>query len=138
MAMQLQNERVPALGFDDPADGSEQDRIETWLAALQAIDDALGRTRNVVRVPCRIMLQSLPPTLRGSRWGAGPVPEAVVELEPWELLDKIRAGRVTYPLRRLRPDLPEGWVSEKGEAELELDVAELRTVLPPHLAARIG
>lgn len=137
MAMQFRGQREPALGFDDPADGSAQDRMETWMAALQAIDEALGRTRNVVRVPCRMVLKHLPPAMRGSRWGDGPIPEVVVEFEPWELLNKIRSGRVVYPLRRLRPDLPEGWVMREGEVDLELDARELTHFLPPHLAAQI-
>lgn len=137
MAMHFRGQRGPALGFDDPADGSTQDRIETWMAALQAIDEALGRTHNVVRVPCRMVLDRIPPALRGARWGDGPMPEVVVEFEPWELLTKIRAGRVVYPLRRLRPDLPEGWVKREAEADLELDANELTSILPPHLAAQI-
>lgn len=122
----------------EAAGGPDGGSVEAWIAALKIIDDALGRARDVASVPCDVILRSLPPALRGPRWGSSPAPQGIVELDSWELLEKIRSGRVVYRLDRIRPDLPAGWTAPGHDDEVELDPAALEPFLPSYLVRDKG
>ncbi len=123
-------DRAP-LNLDNEADQS----LDSLLEVFWTIEDALGSYRNVVRLPAALFLEALPPRLRGPKWGTEPLPEIVVEVDPWDLMCKIKLGRVTYPVARIIHDLPPGWMLDEPGACIELDQAKVIAALPEHLRA---
>ena len=119
-------------------DAEESQSLDSLVQVFWMIEDALGDYQNVVRLPCRLFLAALPPSLRGPRWNATEFPEVVVEVDPWDLLCKIKMGRVTYPLARILADIPTGWMAGPPDAEVPLDTAEVIASLPESLRAALS
>lgn len=127
---------VPTLDLDLDAEGS--DSLDSLVKVFWTIEEALGDDRNVVRLPCRLFLENLPESLRGPRWTTAGFPEVVVDVDPWDLLCKIKMGRVTYPLARILADIPAGWMCGAPDAEVPLDTAKVLAALPEHLRATLA
>ncbi len=127
---------APTLDLD--LDAEESDSLDSLVKVFWTIEEALGDDRKVVRLPCRLFLENLPEPLRGPRWSAAGFPEVVVEVDPWDLLCKIKMGRVTYPLARILADIPAGWMSGAPDAEVPLDAAQVLAALPEHLRAALA
>ncbi|MCX7818057.1 MAG: hypothetical protein N2652_02445 [Kiritimatiellae bacterium] len=126
--------RRPELDLD-LEDGGES--LDSLVRMFWTIEEALGDSQNVVRLPSRLFLENLPEELRGPRWRPDLFPAVVVEVDSWDLLCKIKMGRVTYPLARIIHDLPPGWVVGAPDAELVLDLAGVLEVLPTHLREKL-
>lgn len=127
---------TPTLDLD--LDAEESDSLDSLVKVFWTIEEALGDDRNVVRLPCRLFLENLPEPLRGPRWTAEGFPEVVVEVDPWDLLCKIKMGRVTYPLARILADIPAGWMSGAPDAEVPLDTVKVMAALPDHLRSAMA
>jgi len=120
---------APALDLDD----DEPESLDSLVSMFWTIEDALGGDDNIVRLPCRLFLEDLPAPLRGPRWSVSDFPEVVVEVDSWDLLCKIKMGRVTYPLVRIQADIPDGWMSGPPDAEIPLDIEKVKAALPVEL-----
>ncbi len=126
--------RRPELDLD-LVDGGES--LDSLVRMFWTIEEALGDGQNVVRLPARLFLENLPEELRGPRWRPDLFPAVVVEVDSWDLLCKIKMGRVSYPLARIIHDLPAGWVVGAPDAELVLDVPQVIRVLPDDLREKL-
>ncbi len=126
--------RRPELDLD-LEDGGES--LDSLVRMFWTIEEALGDSQNVVRLPARLFLENVPEELRGPRWRADMFPAVVVEVDSWDLLCKIKMGRVSYPLARIIHDLPAGWVVGAPDAELVLDIPSVVRMLPDHLREKI-
>ncbi|MDZ4198913.1 MAG: helix-hairpin-helix domain-containing protein [Kiritimatiellia bacterium] len=100
---------------------------------FKTIQGVMGEPENVVVLPVRLLLRSLPVPLRGPEWKEGVYPEASIELDKQTLLDQLRRGRVAYSLNELIHSLPAGWVKPDPEAVVEMNLADLVAALPPDL-----
>lgn len=127
--------RRPELDLD-LVDGGES--LDSLVRMFWTIEEALGDGQNVVRLPARLFLETLPEDLRGPRWSPDSFPAVVVEVDSWDLLCKIKLGKVSYPLARIIHDLPTGWVVGSPDAELVLDIPSVIQVLPEHLRDKLN
>ncbi len=123
-----------ALDLDDVQDQS----LDSLVEMFWTIEDALGHYSNVVRLPCRLFLEDLPQELRGPNWAGGSFPEVVIEVDPWDLLCKLKMGRVTYPLARIIHDIPPGWIQGPPDAEIALASNKVIAELPEHLRSALA
>lgn len=120
---------APSLDLDD----EEPESLDSLVSMFWTIEQALGGDDNIVRLPCRLFLENLPDMFRGPRWTVSDFPEVVVEVDSWDLLCKIKMGRVTYPLVRIQADIPDGWMSGPPDAEIPLDLDKVKAALPVEL-----
>lgn len=125
---------TPTLDLDI----EESQSLDSLVQVFWMIEEALGDYQNVVRLPCRLFLENLPEALRGPMWSSAGYPEVVVEVDPWDLLCKIKMGRVTYPLARVLADMPAGWMAGPPDAEVPLDVAKVTEALPENLRTALS
>ena len=128
--------RAPAPTLD--LDIEESQSLDSLVGVFWMIEEALGDYQNVVRLPCRLFLENLPASLRGPLWSATDFPAVIVEVDPWDLLCKIKMGRVTYPLARILADMPSGWMAGPPDAEVPLDVAKVTEALPENLRTALA
>jgi competence ComEA-like helix-hairpin-helix protein len=110
---------------DEPV--HESDNV---IAMLQDIQSLIGGEDETIQIPCESLLSRLPPELRGSSWKPGPYPDAVIELETAPLLEKLKEGRIVYPLSEIIHAIPDGWVQDLEDAMVELDLAEVVQRVP--------
>ncbi len=116
-----------------PQESSVHESMDGAIEMFKTIQEVMGRSEDIVRIPARVLLASLPPELRGSQWNDQEFPDATIELERQPLLDQLRKGRVMYRLNDLTVGMPAGWVQSDPDAMVELNLAELVSVLPPDL-----
>ncbi len=100
---------------------------------FRSIQEVLGDGEDIIKLPSRILLGSLPEDLRGPLWRGDAFPDVAIELERQPLLQQLQKGRVVYPLNDLAIGLPRGWVKSDPEAHVELNLAELVSALPSDL-----
>jgi competence ComEA-like helix-hairpin-helix protein len=100
------------------------------IAMLQEIQSLIGGEDETIQIPCESLLSRLPPELRGPSWKPGPYPAAVIELETAPLLEKLKEGRIVYPLSEIIHAIPDGWVQDLEDAMVELDLAEVVQRIP--------
>lgn len=107
--------------------------IDHAIELFREIQEVLGDGADIIRLPSRILLSSLPEDLRGPLWKPDAFPDTPIELERQSLLQQLQKGRVVYRLNELALGLPKGWVKSDPEAHVELNLAELVTALPHDL-----
>lgn len=120
-------EQKPAPDNDEPLD------LASVREEFRAIQEMLGDEQGVVELPARVLLANLPEELRGEAWRADQFPDATLQVDQTELLEKLVRGRVTFPLHAFLDDLPEGWVRGDPDTEVELSLAEVVMTIPSEL-----
>ena len=124
---------VPAEEDAGGATGTES--IQDAFAKLKTIREALSRSDEVVHVPCRALLARLPEPLRGPAWKPDGFPTLTLDLEKNSLLGQLKKGRVSGALGTFLPTLPPGWVQQKPDATVDLDLAQVVAAIPPEWLA---
>ncbi len=121
----------PPAPAGDEASGS--DGVARAIEMFETIQEVMGRSEDVVQIPARVLLSSLPPELRGPAWDERAFPDSEIELEREPLLRQLQRGRVTYRLDELVVGIPPDWIKSDPEAMVELNLAELVGALPPEI-----
>jgi competence ComEA-like helix-hairpin-helix protein len=109
---------------------AEADTVEDARAKLRAIREVLGKQDEFIQVPFSALLHRLPDDLRGENWREGNMPVGTFDLEKNALLDQLRRGRVTYPLKTFTPLLPPGLVRGDPERPVDLDLPTVVGAIP--------
>ena len=87
----------------------------------------------VIAVPVKALLSKLPEPLRGEAWNSEQFPNTTIDVPAGALIEQLRTGRIALSLADVIRDLPAGWVQEVAGAEVELDLAEVVSAVPPQL-----
>ncbi len=109
------------------------DVVTSAIEDFGAIQEILGDSDTMVRMPCSVALANLAPDLRGPLWKTDAFPRSEIEIDKIDLLTQLKRGRVVYKLSDLAVMLPEGWVQNKPDAMVELSLPAVVEALPDDL-----
>ncbi len=123
----------PAAAAKPAPAAASSDPLREAVEMFDAIQEVMGKSEDIIRIPSRVLLSGLPPELRGPLWNTNAYPNAPIELERKPLLQQLQKGRVVYKLNELALSLPPGWVKSDADAMVELNLAELVSTLPADL-----
>ena len=104
---------------------------EIGMEDFNAIQEVLRESADVVRLPSRVVMEKLPPDMRGPEWKSGGTPAGEIVVEREHLMTQLKRGRVVYKLKEIGDDLPQGWIKAADpESLVELSLPDVVEALP--------
>ena len=122
----------PPAETPPPTPPSMADVLESF-GAIQAILTPEVK-KNMVSLPCSVILGKLPEALRGPAWAPTGFPEQTVAFDRADLLTQLKKGRIQCRLGDILKELPAGWAkADAPEAMINLPLPAVVAALPPGL-----
>lgn len=110
-----------------------RDNLNDAIELFESIREIVGEDDELIAIPGKALLRTLPSDIRGEKWNGGDLPSFSMHLDAQTLMQKLQSGKVVYSIGELQSDLPEGLVSAEADRKVALDLATVYSAVPPKL-----